>query len=98
MNAAQFFGILRILLAAGAPLGVYLAAHGIDPTALSDWLAAGVPIAMGAWSAWANTQARLVQVVPKVVPGTEVVVTEAAPEAIKAIAKDPSVKTVNMKK
>lgn len=98
MNPAMFTGILRLVLGAGAPLSLYLIAHGFDPNALADWIAAGVPIVMGAWSAWANTQTNLVKSVPKAVPGTEVVVTEAAPEAVKAVAKDPAVKTVNMKK
>jgi len=98
MNPSQFTSILRILLAAGGPIGILLVAHGISADQLSaatNWIIAGVPIVLGFWGWWQNSHANLALTASKI-DGVKVVVTEEAPEAVQAVAKDTSEATKNV--
>ena len=94
-NIAQINGILRIILGAGTPLAAYLAAHGINPADLTDWIITGIPILMAAWSAIANTQAAQALTASKI-QGVKVKVDETAPESVQTVAKDTSEATKNV--
>jgi hypothetical protein len=94
-NTAQINGILRIIIGAGTPLGVYLAAHGINPNDLTDWIITGIPILMAIWSGFAHTQANQALVTGDI-PGVKVVVSTAAPESVQAVAKNTSPETKNV--
>jgi hypothetical protein len=94
-NVAQVNGILRIILGAGTPLAVYLSAHGINPADLTDWIIMGIPILMAVWSGFANTHANTALAASKI-DGVKVIVTDAAPTAVQAVAKDTSPDTKNV--
>lgn len=98
MNQAQTSGILRILLAAGGPIGVFLIAHGFSDAQvndLSNWIIAGIPIVLGIWSWWRNRRAALAKDAGQI-PGVKVIVSPAAPESVQAVAKDTSDATKNV--
>jgi hypothetical protein len=95
MNQSQIVGILRILLAAGMPLGALIATVGIDPKQFVDWLVAGIPIVMAVWSYFGNTHGNIALAAGSI-KGVEVLATTEAPADVQKIAKDPNVKDVNM--
>lgn len=78
MNTA-LAGIIRILFAAGGPIGAWLLVHGLKPgdlDTLQAFLIGGVPVLMMAWSWWSNRQ------------GAQVARVEAMP-GVKQVAVDP---------
>ena len=91
-NVPQINGILRIILGAGTPLAVYLAAHGINASDLTDWIITGIPLAMAIWSGFANTHANQALDASKIT-GVKVFVTPDAPASVQAVAKDKSEET-----
>ncbi len=91
-NVAQINGILRLILGAGTPLAAYLALHGINAQDLSTWIITGIPIAMGIWSWFANSQANQALTASKI-RGVESVVDHTAPESVQAMARDTSEET-----
>jgi hypothetical protein len=94
-NTAQINGILRIVLGAGTPLAVYLSAHGINASDLTDWIIMGIPLLMAIWSGFANTHANTV-LAASVIPGVKVIATSDAPPSVIAVAKDKSEETKNV--
>jgi hypothetical protein len=95
MNQQQITGVVRIILAAGTPLGAFLSAKGFDPQSVQDWVIAGIPIVMGVWSLWANNHANQAKAAGNI-EGVKVVVSQTAPEAVQEVAKDKSAATKNV--